>query len=57
MQNTHTTLLKPARFRGEEFIDFKLLPLGPSPLISGGNKKKKKGEGGEGGGGGGGGAP
>lgn len=38
MQNTHTTLLKPGHFRGEEFIDFKLLPLGPSPLISG--KKK-----------------
>lgn len=43
MQNTHTTLLKPGHFRGEEFIDFKLLPLGPSPLISG--KKKNKGGG------------
>lgn len=39
-RNTHTTLLKPGLFRGEEFIDFKLLPLGPSPLIAG--KKKKK---------------
>lgn len=38
-RNTHTTLLKPGLFRGEEFIDFKLLPLGPSPLIAG----KKKG--------------
>lgn len=40
-RNTHTPLLKPGLFRGEEFIDFKLLPLGPSPLIAG--KKKKKG--------------
>lgn len=38
-RNTHTTLLKPGLFRGEEFIDFKLLPLGPSLLIAG----KKKG--------------
>lgn len=38
-RNTHTLLLKPGLFRGEEFIDFKLLPLGPSPLIAG----KKKG--------------
>lgn len=41
-RNTHTTLLKPGLFRGEEFIDFKLLPLGPSPLIAG----KKEGGGG-----------
>ena len=34
VQNTHTTLLKPGHFRGEKFIDFKLLPFGPSPLIS-----------------------
>lgn len=40
VQNTHTSLLKPGHFRGEEFIDFKLLPLGPSPLIA--EKKKKK---------------
>lgn len=34
VQNTHNTPLKPGHFRGEEFIDFKLLPLGPSTLIS-----------------------
>lgn len=35
VRNTHTPLLKPGLFRGEEFIDLKLLPLGPSPLIAG----------------------
>lgn len=42
VKNTHTTLLKPGPFRGEEFIDFKLLPLGPSPLISGEKETTKK---------------
>lgn len=39
MQNTHTTLLKPGHFRREEFIDFKLLPLGP---LTSGKKTKQK---------------
>lgn len=43
MQNTHNSLLKPGHFRGEKFIDFKLLPLGPSPLISGKTKKGEEG--------------
>lgn len=42
VQNTHSTLLKPGHFRGEEFIDFKLLPLGPSPLISEEEEEEKK---------------